>query len=128
MVLQTINENKAWIQMNWKCAFAMQWPNILFVAQKMLGTFQSPEVLAGDKGAGGQRVNPSDRPEEREMLVLRGYSNHFKGNTSIVFHTNTNDVTINLSKSAGFPNDYQALSKAVGPFMDSMELRMYAGK
>jgi hypothetical protein len=128
MVLQTINENKSWIQMNWKCTFIMQWPNILFAAKAMLGTFQNPEVLAGDKGIGGQRVNPSDHPEEKGMLVLRGYSNHFKGNVSITFHTKTNDVTINIPKSIGLPNDYQSLSMAVGPFMDSIELRMYAAK
>ena len=114
--------------MKWKCAYIMQWPNILFVTRAMLSTFQNPEVLAGNKGAGGQRVNPADRPEEKEMLVLRGYSNHFKGNFSITFHTKTNDVTVNIPKSLGFPEDYQSLAMAIGPFMDSVELRMYAAK
>ena len=128
MVLQTIKENKAWIQTNWKCAYIMQWPNILFVTRAMLSTFQNPEVLAGDAGAGGKRVNPSDRPEERSMLVLRGYSNIFKGNISITFHTNTNDLTMNIPKTLGFANDYESLAKAIGPFVDSVELRMYSPK
>lgn len=128
MVLQTINENKSWIQMSWKCAFNMQWPNILFATKAMMGTFQNPEVLTGDKGTGGQRVNPNDKPEEKSMLVLRGYSTHFKGNVSVVFHTKTNNVTINIPKSLGLPSDYQSLAIAVGPYMDSIELRMYAAK
>jgi len=128
MVLQTINENKAWLQLGWKCAYILQWPNILFVAKAMMTSFKDPEVLVGNKGAGGQRVNPTDKPEEKEMLVLRGYSNIFKGNVSLTFHTKTNDVTINIPKSLGFPNDYKALAQAVGPFMDSVELRMYAAK
>ena len=128
MVLQTINENKAWIQMTWKCAYVMQWPNILFVANKMLGTFENPEVLIGNKGGGGARVNPAERQEKKEMLVLRGYSTHFKGNLSITFHTETSDVTVNIPKSLGLPTDYESLAKAVGPYMDSVELRMYAAK
>jgi hypothetical protein len=128
MVLQQINENKSWIQMQWKSAFAMQWPNILFATQTMLGTFQEPEVMVGDPGAGGQRVNPADRPEEKSMLRIRGYSTFFKGNISIVFHTKTNDVTVTIPKSLALPSDYQSLAMAIGPFVDSIELRMYAGK
>ena len=125
MVLSTIRDNKAWIQMNWKCSFIMQWPHILFAAKSIANGFQNPEALAGDKGAGGYKVNPEDRPEEKSMLVFRGYSNLFRGNVSITFYTNTNDVTINIPKSLGLPMDYESLAIAVGPFMDSMELRMY---
>lgn len=128
MVLQSINENKSWTQMSWKCSFIMQWPNMLYGTRSMLSTFQEPEVMAGDMGAGGQRVNPADRPEERGMLRLRGYNNIFKGQISIVMHTKTNDVTITIPRSLGFGSDYEDLSKAVGPFMDSLELRMYAAK
>lgn len=128
MVLHTIEENKAWIRMNWKCAFAMLWPNILFAAKVMLPTFQNPEVLAGDKGTGGQRVNPADNCDEKSMLVLRGYSNHFKGNVSITFNTKTKDVALLIPKSLGLPSDYKSLAIAAGTFMDSIELRMYAGR
>lgn len=126
MVLHQINENKAWIQMNWKCAFIMQWSHILFVIDSIAGGFQNPEALAGDKGAGSQKINPKDNPEERSMLVFRGYSNLFRGNISITFYTNTNDVTIYIPKSLGLPVNYESLAIAIGPFMDSMELRMYA--
>ena len=94
----------------------------------MLPTFNEPEVMAGDQGAGGVRVNPADSPEERGMLRLRGYCNIFKGNISIVMYTKTNDVTITIPKSLGLPNDYESLNKAICPFMDSLELRMYAAK
>jgi hypothetical protein len=128
MVLQAVNENKTWIKMDWTCAFNMQWPNILFAANAILKTFQNPEVLIGDQGAGSQRVNPADKPEEKELLVLRGYSTHFNGNISIAFHSRTNRVTFNLPKSVGLPSDYKSLAIAVGPFVDSIELRMFAGK
>lgn len=114
--------------MQWKCAFVMQWPNILFATKAMLGTFENPEVLSGDKGTGGVRVNPADKPEERSMLNLRGYSKLFKGNVSVVFNTKTNNVVINIPKNIGLPSDYESLAKAIGPFMDSLELRMYAAK
>ena len=52
----------------------------------------------------------------------------FKGNISIVFHTKTNDVTVTIPKSLALPSDYQSLAMAIGPFVDSIELRMYAGK
>ena len=128
MVLQTIKENKSWIQMEWKCAFIMQWSNMLFGTKSMLSTFKDPEVMSGDPGAGGVRVNPSDRPEERGILRLRGYCNIFKGNISLAMYTKTNNVTITIPKSLGFASDYESLNKAIAPFMDSLELRMYAGK
>jgi hypothetical protein len=128
MVLQSINENKSWVKMTWQCAFNMQWPNILFVTNAVLPTFQNPEVLAGYEGVGGQRVNPADRPPEQGMLVLRGQSTHFKGNISLTFYTKTNNVVLLIPKSLGFPCDYESLCKATGTFMDSLELRMYAAK
>jgi hypothetical protein len=106
----------------------MQWYNMLYGTRAMLSTFQEPEVMSGDMGAGGQRVNPADRPEEKGMLRLRGYNNIFKGQISIVMHTNTNDVTITIPRNLGLGCDYEALSKAIGPFMDSLELRMYTAK
>ena len=129
MVLQTINENKAWLQLSWQCSYKMQWYNILYASRAMLSTFQNPEVLVGDPGAGSQSVNPANNPEEKSMLVLRGASKFFDNkNISIRFHTNTSNVVINIPKSLGLPNDYESLAKEVGPFMDSIELRMYSAK
>jgi hypothetical protein len=128
MVLQTIKQNQAWIQMEWKCSFPMTWSKILYIAQAMLTSFQEPEVLIGDPGAGSVRANPANRPEERSMLVLRGYSTLLKGKISIVFHTNKEDVTINIPKSLNLPSDYESLAKGIGPLMDNMELRMYTAK
>ena len=126
MILHKIDENKSWIQMNWKCAFNMQWDRILFIVDSIASGFQNAEALAGDKGAGSQKINPNDNPEEMSMLVFRGYSKLFRGNISMTFYTNTNDVTIYVPKSLGLPVDYESLAMAIGPFMDSLELRMYA--
>lgn len=114
--------------MDWKCSYPMQWNNILFVTNAMLTRFQDAEVLIGDKGAGCQRANPANQPEEKSMLNLRGYSTLFGGNISIVFNTKTDNVKITIAKSIGFPSDYESLAKAVGPFMDNIELRMYVGR
>jgi hypothetical protein len=128
MVLHDINENKSWIQMNWKCGFGMPWANILYAVNRMLPLFQNPEILIGNKGANGERANPADNPPEKDMLVIQGYSTHFKGNVAIVFYTKTNDVKITIHKNIGFSADYKSLAIAVGPFMDSIELRMYTAK
>lgn len=128
MVLQKNEENAKWIRMTWKCAFDMRWNNILYAVRAVLGTFEDPEVLAGAPGAGSERINPADKPEEKSLLVLQGMSKHFKGKVSIAFSTNTKEVTINIPKSIGFSNNYEILSKAVGPFMDMLELRMFVAK
>jgi hypothetical protein len=128
MVLQTITKNQAWIQMQWKCSFPMYWTNILYVVQKMIPTFQEPEVLIGDPGSGSIRANPANRPEEKSMLVLRGYSTILNGKISIVFHTNKDDIIINIPRSLNLPSDYESLAKGIGPLMDSIELRMYTAK
>ena len=125
MVLQTIKENSAWVQMTWKCSYLMKWPNILYVANAMLGQFTEPEVIIGDRGTGGQRVNPATMPEKKSMLVLRGTSKFFKGKTSLTFNTDTNDVVLLLPKSLNLPTDYESMSKAAGLFMDSIELKMF---
>ena len=106
----------------------MMWPNMLFGIRSMLPAFKDPEVMAGNQGAGGVRVNPANDPEEMGMLRLRGYCSIFKGNISVVMYTNTNDVTITIPRSLGFASDYESLSKAVGLFMDSLELSMYAAR
>jgi hypothetical protein len=128
MVLQTIKKNQAWIQMDWKCSFPMYWPNILYVVNAMLPTFQDPEVLIGDPGSGSIKANPADRPEEKSILNLRGYSTILKGRISIVFHTNKDNVTVNIPMNLNLPSDYESLSKGIGPLMDSVELRMYTAK
>jgi hypothetical protein len=128
MVLYENVENKNWIRMTWKCTFDMKWPNILYAVRAVLGTFEYPEVLAGDPGVGSVRVNPAEKPEEKSLLVLQGKSKHFKGNVSIAFYTNTKDAVITIPKNLGFSNDYEILSKAVGQFMDTLELRMFTAK
>ena len=126
MVLQDVKTNAAWIQMSWKCSYVMRWPNMLYVAQAMLNAFDKPEVIIGDVGAGGESINPATNPPEKGLLVLRGYSKHFKGKISLRFSTNTNDVVVNLPRSLNLPEDYESLSKTCGLFMDTIELRMFA--
>ena len=128
MVLKTIEENQAWLRMTWQCAFPMQWPNILFAVRALVPTFDMAEVKVGESNAGGETIDPNSRPEEKSLLILQGDSKHFKGKVSIQFFTRTNKVVVLMSKKTGFRNDYQYLSEAVGPFMDTVELRMYAGK
>lgn len=126
MVLKDIQENQNWLRMKWQCSFPMPWSNILFATRAMLPLFQNAEVLIGSNGAGSEKVNPSDNPPEKEILALQGNCTHFGGKVAIHFYTNTNNVVITISKAIGFRNEYQYLSEAVGPFMDNIELRMYA--
>lgn len=128
MVLQKIEERKSYILMTWECRFKMQWPNILFATKSILNLFQDPSVMAGDPGTTPYQVNPSDRPEEKSMLRIKGYSKTFKGNMSMVFYNQTSNVTIYIPKSMCIPSDYESLSKAIGPFMDIVELYMYKAK
>lgn len=128
MVLKGTQENQNWIRMQWKCAFPMQWPNILFAVRAMMPMFPDGEVLIGEKNGGSEKVDPSSRPAEKGLLVLQGTCSHFGGKVSIQFYTNTNEVIVMMSKKIGFRNEYQYLSEAVGPFMDNIELRMYAGR
>lgn len=128
MVLKTIEENQAWLRMTWNCNFAMQWPNILVAVRALMPTFEQAEVKAGEPNAGGEAIDPNSKPEERSLLILQGMSKHFKGKVSIQFFTKTNKVVVLMPKSIGFRNEYQYLSEAVGPFMDTVELRMYAGR
>lgn len=128
MVLQENVENQNWIRLTWKCAFDMRWPKILAAVSAVLNTFENPEVLVGNPGMGSERVNPATNPEEKELLQLQGKSTHFRGNISVAFYTNTRKVVVNIPKVIGFSNDYEVLSKAVGPFMDLLELRMFAAK
>lgn len=128
MVLHKIEENKSWVQMSWRCTFPMQWLNILFASKAILKTFDGPEVMAGNRGSGASQINPADISDEKEMLRIRGYSAIFKGNISIVFQTNTNDMTITIPKSLGLPSDYQSLAIAFGEFMDTIELYMYSAR
>ncbi len=128
MVLHAVEEKNKWIRMTWKCTFDMRWPNILYAVRAVLNTFEDPEVLAGDPGAGSVRVNPADNPTEKSMLVLQGNSKLFKGKVSIAFNTNTKDLVINIPRSLGFSNDYEVLSKAMGQFVDTLELRMFTAK
>lgn len=128
MVLQRNEENPKWIRLTWKCSFDLKWNNMLYGVRAVLNTFENPEIKAGDPGAGSINVNPAERPEEKSLLVLQGYSKHFKGNVMISLYTNTRDVMITIPKSIGFSNDYEILSKAIGPFMDMLELRMFVAK
>ena len=94
----------------------------------MCTTFDDPEIMAGDKNANPQRINPNEPSEERAMLRIRGFSKIFNGNISVVMYTNSKNVSITIPKSIGIAEDYESLAKAVGPFMNSLELRMYAQK
>lgn len=128
MVLQKVNQNENWIQMSWTCAFNMDWPRILFGIRAILPTFKDAEVLAGSMGSQPKAINPMDKPEEHPMVQLRGYSNLFKGKVSILFNTGTNTLSLTIPKTLNLAPDYQSLAIAAGPFMDSIELRMYSGK
>ena len=128
MVLQKTEENAKWIRLIWKSSFDLKWGNMLYAVKAIVNTFDNPEIKAGDPGAGSVTVNPAERPSEKSLLVLQGYSKHFKGNVMISLYTNTRDVLITIPKTIGFSNDYETLSKAVGPFMDMLELRMFVAK
>lgn len=129
MVLQTVNTNMNWIQTEWDCAFVMQWPNILFAVKAIMGTFTDAEVRVGGRGTGSESVDLNRvKPEECEMLALQGESKYFKCKAKVVFQTKTNKVTMTMHKNCGLPCDYESMAKALGKFMDSIELRMYAAK
>ena len=129
MVLQTVNTNMNWIQTEWDCAFIMQWPNILFAVKAIMGTFTDAEVRVGGRGTGSESVDLNRvKPEECEMLALQGESKYFKCKAKVVFQTKTNKVTMTMHKNCGLPCDYESMAKALGKFMDSIELRMYAAK
>ena len=128
MVLQNVNTNSNWIQAEWNCAFIMQWPNIVFATRAILSSFVNPEVRVGGRGTGSQVVDLVTKPAEQEMLAIQGESKWFKCKTKVVFYTKTNKVVITLHKYCGLPYDYESMSKALGKFMDSIELRMYAAK
>lgn len=128
MVLKSIDENKSWILTTWNTAFVMRWTNILFATNGIVGTFTDPVVKVGNKGAGSINVNPKDFIEEKELLAIQGYSNVFKGKLSINFNNGTDEVVAIINKSVGFPVDYEFLAKSMGPLMDTIELKMYAGK
>ena len=125
MILQTINQNQAWIQMEWQCAFSMYWDNILHAAKTIMPTFSESEILIGDPCAGSKKIDPNTNPEEKSMLQIRGNSVILKGKIAITFYTNTNRLIINIPKSLCLACEYEALSKGVGPLMDSIELCMY---
>lgn len=128
MVLQNINENAAWVQMQWECSFVMHWPNILYSVNATLNLFTQHEVLVGNPGQGSQKISPIDRPAECSMLVLQGESEYFGGKIQITFKTNTKEVIVLVPKNLGFSSDYEMLAKTFGAFMDHLELRMYAAK
>jgi hypothetical protein len=130
MVLQTVDENNKWIRTTWKCTFDIHWDRILYITKAIISTFDEPEVLAGNPGDGGQKqkIDPFNKPTEQNLLVLQGYSNHFKGRVSISFRTNTKDLVVTIAKNIGLSSDYEVLSKALGQFMDTLELRMYTAK
>ena len=127
MVLQNVNVDSSWVQMNWKCSFMMNWPNMLIAVAAMLNTFNQPEVLAGEPGKGSQRINPKEANPEFPLLVLQGHSNYFGGRIQMIFKTNTDEVVVTVPRNLGFSADYEMLSKSFGVFMDHMELRMYKG-
>ena len=128
MVLQSNQQNGKWIRMVWKCTFDMRWPNILYAVKAVMGTFENAKVLAGQPGSGSAVIDPNDNPDEQPLLNLQGKSRLFDGNISIAFYTNTKEVVITIPTSLGFPNDYAELSKAMGQFVDTLELRMFTAK
>lgn len=129
MVLQSVNTNANWIQLEWDCAFVMQWPNILFATRAIVPTFNEAEVRVGGRGTGSEAVDINvTKPAEQEMLALQGESKYFKCKAKVVFHTKTNKLTVTIHKNCGLPCDYESMAKAVGKFVDSIELRMYAAK
>jgi hypothetical protein len=94
-----------------------------------MGTFTDAEVRVGGRGTGSESVDLNRvKPEECEMLALQGESKYFKCKAKVVFQTKTNKVTMTMHKNCGLPCDYESMAKALGKFMDSIELRMYAAK
>ena len=128
MILKQINENQNWITMNWECAFLMKWGHILHGIRAISPTFKEVEVVAGAMGAQPKVINPTEKPDEQPMVQMRGYSNFFKGKVSLLFNTGTNTLRLTIPRNLNLTSDYQNLAIAVGPFMDSLELRMYSGK
>lgn len=124
MVLQSFQSENGLVSARWTTVSENIWPSILRGAKGILSTFSQYDVIVGSQGEQPLRVDINGQVPMKDILVVTGQSAFFDGPLKITFMNGSNVVDILYTTNLGFAVEYEAISKAFGPFMDSCEIMM----
>ena len=124
MVLQSFQSENGLVSARWTTVSDNIWPSILRGAKGILSTYSQVDVIIGSRGEQPVRVDINGQIPMKDMLVVTGQSAFFGGPLKITFYNGSNIVDILYTANLGFAVEYEAISKAFGPFMDSCEIMM----
>ena len=124
MVLQSFQSENGLVSARWTTVSENIWPSILRGAKGILPTFTQCDVIVGSRGEQPMKVDINSQIPMKEILVVTGQSHFFGGPLKVTFMNGSNIVDILYTANLGFAVEYEAISKAFGPFMDSCEIMM----
>ena len=124
MVLQNFVSENGLVSARWTTVSENIWQNIIKGARGIARTYAQYDVIIHSQGEQPMRVDLNGSIPEKEVLVVTGQSQFFGGPLKITFTKGSNIVDILYTTNLGFAVEYEAISKAFGPFMDSCEIMM----
>lgn len=124
MVLQDFRAENGLVSARWTTVTDNIWTNIIKGARGILSTYSQYDVIIASAGEQPMRVDINGQVPMKQYLVVTGQSQFFGGPLKITFTNGSNIVDILYTANLGFAAEYEAISKAFGPFMDSCEIMM----
>lgn len=124
MVLQNFVSENGLVSARWTTVSDNIWGNIIKGARGIARTYSQYDVMVCSTGEQPIRVNLNESIPMKDVLVITGQSQFFGGPLKITFTNGSNIVDILYTTNLGFAVEYEAISKAFGPFMDSCEIMM----
>lgn len=144
MVLIKFVETKSWIIMDWEMTYELNWNRILHTANKTIQNFTDLKIVTSDiKDQNKKDVTDEFWKNKKNLMVapftkrecdkfnICGINPSLGCVVNLTFFTNTKKVQVYIPRSAikdyDLDHKYMALSKAFGPFLDSIEIMGYIG-
>lgn len=124
MVLQSFQVNNGLVNATWSTSFDTSWNNILKGVKAVSRYYSSYSVIVGGPNEAPVEVDINQPVPEHDMLVLTGQSEFFGGPLKMTFTNKGSTVDILFTTNLGFAAEYEAISKAFGPYMDACDIMM----
>lgn len=124
MILDSFKEENGLVYTRWNTTTNTIWKNIVKGVKGILNTYNSYEVIIGSEGEQPLRVDINQDVPTKDVLVLTGQSKFFNGPVKLTFVNNGQTVDLLYTANLGFAVNYEAITRAFGPFMDTCEIIM----
>lgn len=126
MVLSTVKEdNDGFLVARWHTTYSISWENILKTVRDIIENYIMPGIIVNDN----IKIDIIDlddilKIKEAVSLTICGMSKTYKIPIIIRFYTQLSIVESEIP-SEFLKCDYEKVNKAMGQYMDSIELKMF---